>query len=88
MEELMEHWFFIEGHPIKALFHNCPGSAKRSGERGRRNQWNTGDGNTGSAAARDSKRDAGQVQSLPVLAIPIRVAESPKIQQDRARAQR
>ena len=36
MEELMEHWFFIGGHPIKALFHNCPGSAKRSGERGKR----------------------------------------------------
>ena len=38
--------------------------------------------------AGSAERDAGQVQSLPVLAIPIRVAESPKIQQDRARAQR
>ena len=65
MEELMEHWFFIGGHPIKALFRNCPGSAKRSGERGRRNQWNTGDGNTGSAAARDSKRNAGPSDFCP-----------------------
>ena len=39
----------------------CP--LRASGTRGRRNQWNTGDGNTGSAAARDSKREAGQMRS-------------------------
>ena len=39
----------------------CP--LRASGTRGRRNQWNTGDGNTGSAAARDSKREAGQIRS-------------------------
>ena len=40
MEELMEHWFFVEGHPIKALFRNCLGSAKRSGERGKK-RWSS-----------------------------------------------
>ena len=40
----------------------CP--LRASGTRGRRNQWNTGGGrNTGSAAARDSKRGAGQMRS-------------------------
>ena len=39
----------------------CP--LRASGTRGRRNQWNTGDGNTGSAAARDSKRGACQMRS-------------------------
>ena len=47
----------------------CP--LRASGTRGRRNQWNTGDGNTGSAAARDSKRGAGQMRSCtPTTSVP------------------
>ena len=38
----------------------CP--LRASGTRGRRNQWNTGDGNTGSAAVRDSKRETAQMR--------------------------
>ena len=40
----------------------CP--LRASGTRGRRNQWNTGDGNTGSAAARDSKKRSKSNASL------------------------
>ena len=48
----------------------CP--LRASGTRGRRNQWNTGGGrNTGSAAARDSKRGAGQMRSCtPMTSAP------------------
>ena len=40
MEESMEHCFFIEEQAIKVLFRNCPGSAKRSGERGKK-RWSS-----------------------------------------------
>ena len=55
-------WSHIEEQAPQIHCLDCPSSVKRSGgtsrliagSDGRRNQWNTGDGNTGSTAARDS----------------------------------
>ena len=70
----------------------CP--LRASGTRGRRNQWNTGDGNTGSAAARDSKRGANQMRPCtPTRSEPpprdgsIDLAEDPSVPEGQAKSE-
>ena len=52
-------------------------SLRASGTRGRRSQWNTGDGNTGSAAARDRKRGAVQMRPCPPIQDALRRGNPP-----------